>query len=72
MSSVTEQLERIDILRKRAIQDPRFVDAAKEHEQLIVQSIQPPASSTKPRKKKKRERLSQIYSDLPEQQPIYY
>lgn len=72
MSSVTEKLERIDILRKRAIQDPNFVDSAKEHEQLIVQSIQPPASNAKPRKQKKRERLSQIYSDLPEQQPIYY
>lgn len=71
MSSVTERLKRIDMLRKQAIKDPRFVDAAKEHEQLIVQSIQPPTPNAKPRKKNQRERLSQIYSDLPEQQPIY-
>ena len=31
MSSVTEQLERINILRKRAIQYPKFFDAAKKH-----------------------------------------
>ncbi|MFM2591284.1 hypothetical protein [Vibrio sp. TBV020] len=73
MDSLTERLARINVLRKQALKDPDFIEAAKEHEQAIVQSTHTSQSTTKKRKaKKKRERLSDIYSEVPEQQPIYY
>ncbi|MGB1281204.1 MAG: hypothetical protein ACPG5V_14690 [Vibrio cyclitrophicus] len=57
---IWDTLERVNRLRKEAMEDPEFLDSAKHHEDWINSQTQNDRGSAK---KKKAKKLADIYQD---------
>ncbi|NAZ53637.1 hypothetical protein GL177_09750 [Vibrio toranzoniae] len=58
---IWDTLERVNKLRKEAMEDPEFLDSAKMHEQWLLSETH--SQSTKGTKGKKPKKLSDIYEN---------
>ena len=58
---IWDTLERVNRLRKEAMEDPEFLDSAKMHEQWLLSETH--SQSTKGAKGKKPTKLSEIYEN---------
>lgn len=67
MLSLSERLEQINKLRKKAMNDPAFIHSARAHEKAILSQNQNyPATSGKTKHKTGPKSLAEIYA-IPEQ-----
>ncbi|QFT13455.1 hypothetical protein [Vibrio sp. THAF190c] len=74
-SSLSATLERINVLRKKAMSDPEFIEGVKEHTEAIereqeAQSLND-THTRKKRKKPKEPPLSSLYAHLNERPVLY-